>query len=55
METVVAIIAFAVCALAFEANVTKIPDGPVTDAEFAASVEFEKQSAELYEVNDERE
>ena len=45
METVVAIIAFAVCALAFEDNVTqKVEDGPVSDQEFAAAVEFEKQN-----------
>ena len=47
METVVAICAFAVCALAFEANVTKkVEDGPVSDQEFAAAVELEKQAVE---------
>ena len=46
METVIAIIAFAVCAVAFEANVSKVSDGPVSDQEFAQAVEWEKSDAE---------
>jgi len=52
METVIAIVAFAVCALAFESSVTKVDDGPVSDSEFAAAVEWEMQASDEMEASD---
>ena len=56
METVVIILAFAISALAFEANVTKkVDDGPVSDREFAEAVEWEIQVADEMDASDGRE
>ena len=44
MIEAIVIAAFAICAACFEASVTRIPQGPPTDEELAASVQFERES-----------
>lgn len=49
MIEAIVIAAFAICAACFEASVTRIHQGPPTDEEFAAAVQFERESMNISE------